>query len=85
MSNKDQAEIILSGRLDGRQRNRLKRLLDMEYKPSGSVGMKLAIVSEKEITQKGKDKPNDPTKERATAHVDRRGVELVGADQPCTQ
>jgi hypothetical protein len=34
MSDKDQAEIILAGRLDGRQRNRLKRLLDMEYKPS---------------------------------------------------
>lgn len=34
MSNEDQPETILAGRLDGRQRNRLKRLLDMEYKPS---------------------------------------------------
>jgi len=28
------AEIILAGRLDGKQRNRMKRQLDMEYKPS---------------------------------------------------
>lgn len=27
-------EMILRGRLDGKQRNRLKRLLDMRYKPS---------------------------------------------------
>ena len=30
----DRGETILKGRLDGKQRNRLKRLLDMEYKPS---------------------------------------------------
>lgn len=30
----DQGEIILRGRMDGKQRNRLKRLLDMEYRPS---------------------------------------------------
>ncbi len=30
----DHNEVILKGRLDGKQRNRLKRLLDMEYKPS---------------------------------------------------
>jgi hypothetical protein len=35
---------ILSGRLDGKQRNRLKRLLDMDYKPSelaGELGINL--------------------------------------------
>jgi len=30
----EQEEIILAGRLNGIQRNRLKRLLDMMYKPS---------------------------------------------------
>ncbi len=29
----DKSNIILQGRLDGRQRNRLKRLLDMMYSP----------------------------------------------------
>jgi hypothetical protein len=29
----EQAEIILRGRLDGKQRNRLKRLMDMYYSP----------------------------------------------------
>jgi hypothetical protein len=33
MTDDNQAEIILAGRLDGRQRNRLKRLLDMMYTP----------------------------------------------------
>jgi DNA-directed RNA polymerase subunit RPC12/RpoP len=30
----EQAEIMLAGRLDGKQCNRVKRLLDMMYKPS---------------------------------------------------
>jgi hypothetical protein len=34
MTDTKNEEIILAGRLDGKQRNRLKRLLDMEYKPS---------------------------------------------------
>jgi hypothetical protein len=34
MLGEDKRVILLAGRLDGRQRNRLKRLLDMEYKPS---------------------------------------------------
>jgi hypothetical protein len=33
MTDISQAEIILAGRLDGKQRNRLKRLLDMMYSP----------------------------------------------------
>jgi glutaredoxin len=35
-------EIILAGRLDGKQRNRLKRLLDMQYKPS-EIAQELGI------------------------------------------
>jgi hypothetical protein len=34
MNKLDQDEIILAGRLDGKQRNRIKRLLNMMYKPS---------------------------------------------------
>jgi hypothetical protein len=30
----EEKKAILKGRLDGKQRNRLKRLLDMDYKPS---------------------------------------------------
>ena len=33
MNNNNQKETILSGRLDGKQRNRLKGLFDMLYKP----------------------------------------------------
>jgi hypothetical protein len=44
--------------------------------------MKLAIMSGKEITQKRQGKANDPTKERATSHVDRSRTEMVGTDQP---
>ncbi len=33
MSEEDQVVILLAGRLDGRQRNRLRRLLDMMYTP----------------------------------------------------
>jgi hypothetical protein len=34
MEDKNKFEVILAGRLDGKQRNRLKSLLDMMYKPS---------------------------------------------------
>jgi hypothetical protein len=33
MEEENQAEIVLAGRLDGKQRNRLKGLLDMMYTP----------------------------------------------------
>jgi hypothetical protein len=42
---KDQAETILKGRLDGKQRNRLIRLLDMEYKP-GELAEELGFNTE---------------------------------------
>jgi len=42
MADEDQKAVILAGRLDGKQRNHLKRLLDMEYKPS-EIAQELGI------------------------------------------